>query len=74
MYRNRNLSKLFFSFTLGATFALANVSLPDLHAQSPETASYQNLQPDQFMTKWLVLGPLPVFEGKPNPEDQDTQK
>ncbi len=45
---------------------------PALQAQ--ETASYPNLQTDQFMTKWLVVGPLPALEVKPNPEDQEAQK
>lgn len=41
---------------------------------TPEKAFYSSLEPDQFMTRWLVLGPIPVFAGKANPEDQDAQK
>jgi CubicO group peptidase (beta-lactamase class C family) len=41
---------------------------------SSKTAAYQNLQPDEFITRWLVLGPIPVFKEKTNPEDEKTQK
>jgi CubicO group peptidase (beta-lactamase class C family) len=43
-------------------------------ATSTQQAIYQKLQSDEFMTRWLILGPIPVFDGKPNPEDQDIQK
>jgi len=39
-----------------------------------ENASYMDLQPDQFMTRWMVLAPLPVFLGKADPDDQATQQ
>jgi hypothetical protein len=81
MFLKRNRSALFFVLTLCAIFALANFCVHDLQAQnlaqpsvSQETASYPSLQPDQFMTKWLVLGPLPVSKEKIKPEDQATQK
>ena len=36
------------------------------------TASYQGLPPDEFMIRWLVLGPIPVSE-EPYP-DADVQE
>ncbi len=81
MLLKRNQPVLLSIFTLCVIFVLASVHVLDLQAQnlaqsstSQETASYPSLQPDQFMTKWLVLGPLPVSKEKPKPEDQATQK
>jgi len=69
--------KLVYAF-LGL-LVLTHVIAPRVMAQNTNnagsaTAFYPGLQPDEFMKAWLVLGPLPVFEGKPNPEDQETQK
>jgi len=36
--------------------------------------TYESLKPDEFMTKWLVLGPISVFEGQPEPGNPDAQK
>lgn len=84
MSSQRNLTQLLLSFIAGSLVALATVSASVLSAQTlsqnagaqsvPETASYPNLPPDQFMTKWVVLGPLPVFEAKPDAQDEGTQK
>jgi CubicO group peptidase (beta-lactamase class C family) len=70
-----------FVLTLCAIFALTNIHVLDVQAQSlpqssksQETASYPALQSDQFLAKWLVLGPLPISKDKPKPEDQETQK
>ncbi len=35
---------------------------------------YKDLVPDEFMNRWVILGAFPVFEGKPDQNDQDTQK
>jgi len=35
-----------------------------------ESASYQGLQQDKFMTKWLTLGPIPISEGESNPSEE----
>ena len=35
-----------------------------------ESASYQGLQHDKFMTKWLVLGPIPISDGESNPSEE----
>ena len=35
---------------------------------------YRDLAPDEFISKWMILGALPVFEGKSDPADQETQK
>ncbi len=32
------------------------------------------IQPGEFLTRWLVLGPLPVFQGKADPADQEAQR
>ncbi len=39
-----------------------------------ENASYKGLQTDEFMKTWLALGAIPVFEGEPDQEDEETQK
>ncbi|MEJ2635254.1 MAG: serine hydrolase, partial [Calditrichia bacterium] len=41
---------------------------------TPQKALYGTLQPDEFMTRWMVAGPVPVFSGKPDPADTDTQR
>ncbi len=74
----RNQSALLFVIALCVACALTNVGA-QAQALSPrlasqETASYPSVQPDQFLAKWLVLGPLPISPGKPKPEDQETQK
>ncbi|MCK6562102.1 serine hydrolase [bacterium] len=78
MSLKRNQSALLFIFALCAIFVLTNIQVqaqnPAQRSASQETASYAGLQPDQFMTKWLVLGPLPISPVKPKPEDQETQK
>lgn len=78
MFPKRNQSAFLFVFVLCVIFVLTNIQI---QAQSlvqrstaQETASYPNVQPDQFLTKWLVLGPLPISSIKPKPEDQETQK
>gem|GEM_PF-73727 len=40
----------------------------------PSAATYEDIRPGEFMTTWLVLGPIPVFEGQSNPDDLDAQK
>ena len=56
--------------TLGAQSAIAESGVqPGLG-----TATYKGLKPDGFMTRWLVLGPIPVFEGDPDPNDDKSQK
>jgi CubicO group peptidase (beta-lactamase class C family) len=81
MSLKRRLPRLFFVATFCLLFVKTDIRVYGLQAQNPapsstlpETASYPGLQPDQFMTKWLVLGPLPIFKEKPKPEDQETQK
>jgi CubicO group peptidase (beta-lactamase class C family) len=38
------------------------------------TAIYKGIPEDGIFDKWLLLGPIPVFKDKPNPEDQIAQK
>jgi CubicO group peptidase (beta-lactamase class C family) len=40
--------------------------------RAAETARYTGAKPDEFMKRWLVLGPIPV-SGEPSP-DEDAQK
>jgi len=71
-------------FALGYAFlvllVLTYVIVPKAKAQTDnsdatsETASYQGLQDNDFMKTWLVLGAVPVFEDKPDSEDEETQK
>ena len=39
-----------------------------------EKAIYKDHPPDTFMTRWMVLGGIPVFDGEPDGNDQETQK
>ena len=39
-----------------------------------ETASYQGLQADEFMKKWLVLGPIAVSYNEPKPDEKAQKK
>lgn len=76
MFLKRNQSA--FLFVLCVIFVLTNIQVqaqsPVQRSASQETASYPSIQLDQFLTKWLVLGPLPISKEKPKPEDQETQK
>ncbi|MCL4708100.1 serine hydrolase [bacterium] len=78
MFPKRNQSAFLFVFVLCVIFVLTNIQIqaqsPVQRSASQETVSYPSLQPDQFLTKWLVLGPLPISKEKPKPEDQETQK
>ncbi len=62
-------------FTFIVLFVLMLAIVPaTAQDEKEEMPSYQGLQPDTFMTTWLVLGPIPVFEGKPNSQDEEAQK
>jgi CubicO group peptidase (beta-lactamase class C family) len=37
-------------------------------------AVYDGVTPGAFMTRWAVLGPIPVFEGEPHPDDAEREK
>jgi len=58
-------------FLLGVCFVIM-AFVPDAVAQSAaETASYQGVQPDEFMKAWLLLGPIPISdEAQPGEEAQ----
>lgn len=45
---------------------------PRLSGATDDAARYDNLKPDQFMHRWLVLGPIPV--SPLNSPDEATQK
>lgn len=76
MYTRHKLSYFIFSFIIifSVILSITSSNLNSQPKSSPQTATYKGLQPDKFMTNWLLLGPVPVFEGKPNPDDQETQK
>jgi CubicO group peptidase (beta-lactamase class C family) len=67
-------------FVFGCTFVILGqmVSVDRLDADSEsESAFYQGIQclhTNEFMKTWLMLGPIPVFQGDPNPQDQEAQK
>ena len=68
---------------LTAVMAVA-LSLPALAAQQAATesrakgllsqATYRGLRPGKFMTKWLVLGPIPVAADESASKQDDAQK
>jgi CubicO group peptidase (beta-lactamase class C family) len=37
-------------------------------------AAYAGAEPGAFMTRWAVLGPIPVFDGEARPGDQEAQR
>jgi len=59
-------------------YFLILVSVCNLSAQQKETAfetaKYIGLEPGIFMQRWLVLGPIPAFQGKSTNKDFDAQK
>ena len=69
-------------FVLCCTFVvllvMTNGIAPNVMAQKAgdvldSSASYQGLQPDEFMKTWLILGPIPVSDRETKP-DEETQK
>jgi CubicO group peptidase (beta-lactamase class C family) len=65
---------LVFCFLLASSIIQPSAVIGQNKETQKGTAHYESLVPDQFLDRWLVLGPIPVFESKPNPEDQETQK
>lgn len=75
---------MFLNKCLLATMIITTFSIPMLRAESATTgagvepnlgtATYEDLKPDVFMTRWLVMGPIAVFEGDPDPNDEKSQK
>lgn len=69
---------------LALVSVLANVAVPEATAESAadslhteaasETASYQGLQPDEFMKTWLLLGPIPVSDSEQKPDEEAQKK
>ena len=41
--------------------------------QTSQIASYEDPQPDEFMTRWLILAPISISEGEEKP-DEEAQK
>jgi hypothetical protein len=51
------------------TFRIFDASydpLVDKMQPTLEAVTYHGLKPGEFMKKWLLLGPIPAFEGEPN--------
>jgi CubicO group peptidase (beta-lactamase class C family) len=64
---------LFFLYPAGqANWSLAGEN--SKYDKDPLRAIYDGLQEDQSLDNWLVAGPIPVFEGKGNASDQESQK
>ncbi|MBM3238951.1 DUF3471 domain-containing protein [Candidatus Poribacteria bacterium] len=79
MFFKQHLLYFVLAYVFLGLLVLTHIVVPKVRAQtvnnlSSETASYQGLQADEFMKTWLILGPIPVFDGEPNPQDQETQK
>lgn len=62
--------------TLTAAWAMWSGAALALAADSPapKTASYATTEAGKFMKTWLLLGPVPVFEGKVDAQDLATQR
>ena len=54
--------------------AILTVSLAfnSVRAATDQAANYNGLTPNEFMTRWSILGPLPIGAGsaEPTPDDQ----
>jgi CubicO group peptidase (beta-lactamase class C family) len=58
-----------------SSFFISTLSVKYCYSKTlPEKASYNGLQPDKFMTKWMLLDPVPVFENNQVPQNTDNQK
>lgn len=76
MHIKHKLSYSFFCYVIifSVIFTITTNAISTQPQQIIQAATYKGLSSDKFMTDWLILGPVPVFEGKSNPEDQETQK
>lgn len=59
------------TLNLLAGYSTATESAPETTLRA---ATYGDLKPDEFLTRWLVLGPVPVAEGAFDPGDLEAQK
>ena len=55
-----------------AMLILSNLIMSNVSAQ--DTAMYHGLQPNESMTTWLVLGPIPISEEELDSNDTETQR
>jgi len=72
MYISRNLTYVI----LTSVFVLFGQSIigSDFGITEAMQASYKDLQADVFMKSWLLLGPIPVFPEKAEPQGIESQK
>lgn len=66
-------SYLFISLILNPSDLILG-EVKNISDQDNSKIIYKELVPDEFMNRWMILGAFPVFEGKPDQNDQDTQK
>ena len=72
---NFNVNSSIIFLLLLSSFFISSLSVKYCYTKTQsEKASYDGLQPDKFMTKWMLLDPVPVFENKPDPQNMDIQK
>jgi CubicO group peptidase (beta-lactamase class C family) len=55
---------------IGNFDVMTGVLPADAALQETPAASYADLAPDAFMTRWLVCGPFPAFEGQGSPQSE----
>ncbi|MGE5810905.1 MAG: hypothetical protein ACM339_05350, partial [Ignavibacteria bacterium] len=66
-------SYLFISLILNPSDLILG-EVKNISDQDNSKIIYKELVPDEFMNRWMILGAFPVFEGKPDQNDQDAQK
>jgi CubicO group peptidase (beta-lactamase class C family) len=81
MYHDKH-KQFYFFFNSAIIFLvlLSNFFVSSISAKSgyskakPLKASYNELQPDKFMTTWMLLDPIPVFESKQGLQNMELQE
>ena len=72
---NFNLNASIIFLLLLSNFFISSLSAKNCYSKTQsEEASYNGLQPDKFMTSWMLLDPIPIFENKQVPQNMDIQK
>lgn len=65
---------LCFVFSCTIVLGQALTELNPVMCEPEETASYENLQPDEFMTKWLILAPIPISDNEERLDEEAEKK
>ncbi|MBI4721016.1 MAG: serine hydrolase [Chitinivibrionia bacterium] len=59
---------------MAAMLVMASGASGNAAEPAKDSAVYSRLEPDVFMTRWLALGPVPVFAVKPDSANEDAEK